>query len=88
MTWGLLRTPGTKEIASYKWRKLVIREQVLLQQGMPLQPTQTTRELDRISVQTATDDRGNFLERFAEVQRVTSLLRKRGLVGPHLVETW
>ena len=66
----------------------MIREQVLLQQGMPLQPTQTTRELDRISVQTATDDRGNFLERFAEVQRVTSLLRKRGLVGPHLVETW
>ena len=70
------------------WRKLVIREQVLLQQGMPLQPTQTTQELDRIAVQTATDVRVDFLERFSEVQQVTSLLRKRGLGGPHLVETW
>ena len=70
------------------WRKLVIREQVLLQQGMPLQPTQTTQELDRIAVQTATDVRVDFLERFSEVQQVTSLLRKRGLGGPHLIETW
>ena len=66
----------------------MIREQVLLQQGMPLQPTQTTRELDRISVQIATDVQANFLERFSEVQQVTSLSRKRGLGGPHLVETW
>ena len=30
----------------------------------------------------------NFLERFVPGQRVTSLLRKRVLEGPHLGETW
>ena len=71
-----------------KWRKLVIREPVLLQQGVPLQPTQTIWELFRTAVQIATDVQANFLERFSEVQRVTSLLRKKVLVGPHLIETW
>ena len=88
MTWGLLWTPGTKEIASYTWRKLVIREPGLLQQGVPLQPKQTIRVLGRVSVQTPTVSSGNFLERFSGVWQVTSLLRKKGLVGPHLVETW
>ena len=70
------------------WRKLVIREPGLLQQGVPLQLTQTTQGLIRASVQIPTDALMNFLERFSEVQQVTSLLRKKGLVGPHLVETW
>ena len=70
------------------WRKLVIREPGLLQQGVPLQPKQTIRVLDRVSVQTPTVSLENFLERFSGVQQVTSLLRKTGLMGPHLVGTW
>ena len=88
MTWGRLQIPGTKESASYKWRKLVIRESGLLQQGVPLQPKQTIRVLNHVSVQTPTVSSGNFLEQFSGVRRVTSLLRKKGLVGPHLVEMW
>ena len=74
--------------ATDKWRKLVIHRQVLLQQGVPLQPKQTIQGLSRTSVQIATVSSMNFLEQFSGVQQVTSLLRKRGLVGPHLVETW
>ena len=66
----------------------MIRKRGLLQQGVPLQLKQTIRGLDRVSVQTATDAATNFLERFSGVQQVTSLLRKKGLGGPHLVETW
>ena len=77
-----------KESASYRWRKLVIRESGLLQQGVPLQPKQTIWVLNRVSVQTSTISLGNFLEQFSGVRQVTSLLRKKGLGGPHLVETW
>ena len=88
MSWGLSRIPGTKEIASYMWRMLVIHEPGLLQQGVPLQPKQTIRVLNRVSVQTPTISSGNFLERFSGVWQVTSLLRKKGVGGPHLIETW
>ena len=77
----------TKEFAINKSRRSVIRELVLLQQGVPLQPAQTLG-LDRVYAQIATVALTNFLEWFSGVQQVTSLLRKRGLVGPHLVETW
>ena len=66
----------------------MIHERGLLQQGVPLQPMQTIWVLNRVSVQIATDAMMNLLERFLGVQQVTSLLRKKGLVGPHLVETW
>ena len=46
------------------------------------------RVLDRISQRTIVTYTQNFLERFVEAQQVTSLLRKTGWVGPHLVETW
>ena len=76
------------EFAIDKWRKLVIREQVLSQQGVPLQPVQELRGLDRTCAQIATVPSQNPLGEFSVVQQVTSLLRKKGLVGPHLVETW
>ena len=66
----------------------MIREQGLLQQGVPLQPKQTIRVLNRVSVQTPTVSVENFLEWFAEVRQVTSLLTEKGLGGPHLVGTW
>ena len=76
------------ELAIDKWRKLAIREQVLSQQGVPLQLAWELRGLDRTCTQIATVPSQNSLEEFSVVQQVTSLLRKRGLVGPHLVETW
>ena len=45
-------------------------------------------ELDCTSQQTDAAFALNFLERFVVGQRVTSLLRKKGLGGPHLIETW
>ena len=44
-------------------------------------PSRTSQRTNAVSVL-------NFLERFEPGQRVTSLLRKKGLEGPHLVETW
>ena len=44
--------------------------------------------LGRTSQRTNAALASNFLERFLPGQRVTSLLRKKGLVGPHLVEMW
>ena len=51
-------------------------------------PEPLRRGLNRTSQRTDAVLALNFLERFVSGQRVTSLLRKKGLGGPHLVETW
>ena len=51
-------------------------------------PELLRRVLDRISQRTIVTYALNFLERFVAAQQVTSLLRKKGVVGPHLIETW